>query len=476
MPRFKLVSSSCVAYVTAMPPAGLNFTLTSLGNGVGAGVLPLPGGARHVGRGVHLIEYVGNYVTVEDETVEVYLDGAKAGDVTNVQVEPEDGFKDALIFSGKDAETSAGTLPSKRFGHASVVVGGDVLLFGGAEGSNREPTDELYAIDMGADYALYSTTDYTLIGANFNGAKDGIVKVTINTNPAYVSFDCADIRFKSMPDQKDLDYWIDPDPGCKSGRTVAYVKAPTTGFMRMVSRGARAPVGSSAEKVFDVLATFEPGSRFGATEDVAAAASADVGGAAASGGRCEAAAAPAPEGLFEIVDNIDAVTFEGSGALIVNPDYTAHATLSSSSSAAAAAASAADYGRGHVVVASFDAPVEGAFYVRASFYDIGYEPGVATEHTLVLQSDACDDVATVGVTSAYANSARYYVGAPGAANGNPALIPVATDAPDARPRSVGWKLFEVFGDGEGNVQAEKPSAHTTYAHYYVFSKLTTAFK
>ena len=312
---------------------------------------------------------------------------------------------------------------------------------------------------MGADYALYSTTDYTLIGANFNGAKDGIVKVTVNTNPAYVAFDCADIRFKSMPDQKDLDFWIDPNPGCKNGRTVAYVKGPTTGFMRMVSRGARAPMGSSAEKVFDVIATFESGSRFGATGDVAAAASADVGGAAASGGSCEAAAGPAPEGLFEVVDDIDAVTFEGSGALIVNPEYTAHAapsSLSSSSAAAAAAAAAADYGRGHVVVASFDAPVEGVFYVRASFYDIGYEPGVASEHALVLQSDACEDVATVGVTSAYANSARYYLGAPGDANGNPALIPVATDAPDPKLRTAGWKLFEVFGDGEGNVQAREP--------------------
>jgi hypothetical protein len=32
---------------------------------------------------------VGNYVTVLDETVEVYLDGVLAGEVTDVQVEPQ---------------------------------------------------------------------------------------------------------------------------------------------------------------------------------------------------------------------------------------------------------------------------------------------------------------------------------------------------------------------------------------------------
>ena len=34
--------------------ARLNFTLTSLGGGVINNLMPLPGGARHIGRGVHL--------------------------------------------------------------------------------------------------------------------------------------------------------------------------------------------------------------------------------------------------------------------------------------------------------------------------------------------------------------------------------------------------------------------------------------
>ena len=181
---------------------GLIFSLTSQGGGVAKGIIPLPSGSRHVGRGMHLIEYVGNYVTVEDETVEVYLDGVKASDVTDVKVQPEDGYKDALIFSGRDSTSQSGTLPSKRFGHASDVVGGQIFMFGGAVGSNREPTDELYAIDMGADYALYSTTDYTISPSSFKGAKDDIVKVEVNTIPAYVSYDCSDVRFKSQPDER----------------------------------------------------------------------------------------------------------------------------------------------------------------------------------------------------------------------------------------------------------------------------------
>ena len=81
-----------------------------------------------------------------------------------------------------------------------------------------------------------------------------------------------------------------------------------------------------------------------------------------------------------------------------------------------------------------------------------------SEHTLVLQSEDCEDVAYVGVTSAYANSARYYIAAPGAEDGSPALIPLATGAPEAKTRSVGWRLFEIFGDENGNARVSVDGA------------------
>ena len=37
------------------------------------------------------------------------------------------------------------------------------------------------------------------------------------------------------------------------------------------------------------------------------------------------------------------------------------------------------------LVAELAAPAPGAFYARASFFDFGYEPSLASEHTLVLQ-------------------------------------------------------------------------------------------
>ena len=258
------------------------------------------------------------------------------------------------------------------------------------------------------------------------GAPDVIVKVTVDTRPSHVAFDCADVRFKSVPGDTDLDYWIDPVPGCKSARTVVYVRAPTSASLRMYSRGPRAPKGSSARRVFDEVATFDPGSPLDATRGLRGRARAGIGGAApgsegTEGMRCESgeSAAASPPGLFEVVDDLDAVVFEGRGALIVNPEY-------ANSTAAAAAAATGDYGRGHFVVAEFATPVTGPFYARASFYDLGYEPGVATEHTLVVQGGDCADLAYVGVTSELANSGQFYVGAPSAENGNPALIPVAT--------------------------------------------------
>jgi len=35
-----------------------------------------------------------------------------------------------------------------RFGHAAVVVRGDILIFGGARGSDRAPVDDLLAVNM----------------------------------------------------------------------------------------------------------------------------------------------------------------------------------------------------------------------------------------------------------------------------------------------------------------------------------------
>ena len=425
---------------------GLNYTLTSLGGGIASNVVPLPGGARYVGGGMHLAEYVGNYPTVEDETVEVYLDGVKAGEVSDARVEFESGMTDVLIFSGQDPVTKAGTLPSKRFGHAAVVVNDEIVVYGGATGADRRPTDELYLIDMGAGYGLYSTEDYTLIGAGFGGAPDGIVKVTVNTAVGRVAFDCADVRFRSQPDMTDLDFWIDPVPGCKSSRTVVYVKAPKTGFMRMHSRGVRAPMGSSAARVFDHIATFDPPeSPLGTTASLRASGAARAGvgaGGGACGGDASGSSPTAPVGLFDVVDDIDGVTFEGVGALLVNPEVPdANKTAGG------------DYGRGHVIAAVFDgAPVAGAFYVRASFYDLGWEPGVASEHALVVQSETCEDLAAVSVTSAFTNSDRHYVGVPGTPSGAPALVPKATGAPEPKDRAAGWHLFEVFGDEEGNVE------------------------
>ena len=52
---------------------------------------------------------------------------------------------------------------------------------------------------------------------------------------------------------------MDPVPGCKSGRTVVYLKGPTTGLMRMHSHGPRAPAASDPRAVFDIVTDFEAG-------------------------------------------------------------------------------------------------------------------------------------------------------------------------------------------------------------------------
>jgi hypothetical protein len=49
------------------------------------------------------------------------------------------------IYGGAYA---TGTLPSKRFGHVAVAVGGAILAFGGATSSDRAPISELYRINM----------------------------------------------------------------------------------------------------------------------------------------------------------------------------------------------------------------------------------------------------------------------------------------------------------------------------------------
>ena len=81
------------------------FSLKSAEGGRVANLEALPG-VRHVGGGVHLAEYVGNYVTEVPETVEVYLGGVKAGTVEDVIVEDDAAFP-VLMYSGRDAITQA---------------------------------------------------------------------------------------------------------------------------------------------------------------------------------------------------------------------------------------------------------------------------------------------------------------------------------------------------------------------------------
>ena len=175
---------------------GLNFSLTSQGRGVAKGIIPLPSGSRHVGRGVHLIEYVGNYVTVEDETLEVYLDGVKASDVTDVKVQPEDGYKDALIFSGRDSTSQSGTLPSKRFGHASVVVGGQIFVFGGAAGSESEPTTSRTPSTW--EPITRCTAPRITPSAPHHSRVRRIHRQGGGQHHTRRLFDCSDVRFKSQ--------------------------------------------------------------------------------------------------------------------------------------------------------------------------------------------------------------------------------------------------------------------------------------
>jgi len=98
-------------------------------------------------------------------------------------------------------------LPSKRFGHVAVAVGGAILAFGGATSSDRAPISELYRINMGAATALYSTTDFRLVGGRFVGDAAAIVKMEVDTRASIVAFDCADMRFTAQPSQLDLQYW-----------------------------------------------------------------------------------------------------------------------------------------------------------------------------------------------------------------------------------------------------------------------------
>ena len=159
-----------------------------------------------------------------------------------------------------------------------------------------------------------------------------------------------------------------------------YLKGPTTGLMRMHSHGPRAPVASNPRALFDIVTDFEPGS-------APVTAHAGLGDAAAGGGCPSATPAEAPPGLFEIIDNVDGAVFDGVGALMVNPEAVPED---------ASASTIAAYGRAHVVVAELPAPAPGAFYARASFFDFGYEPSIASEHTLVLQGGAVQGETRVG--------------------------------------------------------------------------------
>ena len=57
----------------------------------------------------------------------------------------------------------------------------------------------------------------------------------------------------------------------------------------------------------------------------------------------------------------------------------------------------------------------------------------------------------MGVTSAFADSMLYYIGAPGPADGAPAYLPTIAGSPAARQRTAGWRLFEAFSSGDGKI-------------------------